>query len=179
MTYTAGLLTQQVQGDTQTQAGANKKPGEEQGSIVCIPQKMPPIGSKPLCVGRHSPLGRTKSMLLSGMGSVHTIVAAVMTSVTKQDKLHLVPVPWKAHGIKWPPCHLSRSHIQVRVNLKSPCLHCPVLRITQHLQFCLFSRILELYPYRNGWGAGIAEKNRLLSQASLISFTSHLAPTRP
>lgn len=93
MTYTAGLLTQQVQGDTQTQAGANKKPGEEQGSILCTPQKMPPVGSKPLCVGRHSPLGRTKSMLLSGMGSVHTIVAAVMTSVTKQDKLHLVPVP--------------------------------------------------------------------------------------
>lgn len=30
MTYAEGLLTQQVQGETQTQAGAHKKPGEAQ-----------------------------------------------------------------------------------------------------------------------------------------------------
>lgn len=37
-------------------------------------------------------LGRMRSILLSTVGSIHTILAAIMTSVTKQDKRHLVPL---------------------------------------------------------------------------------------
>lgn len=113
MTYAARLPTQQVQREAETLAGANKKTlRRTKGAFSALPRKFHPQEVK-LCLWstwlHHGPLGRTRSMLLSRMDSMHTIVTAGMTWGTEQEKLHLVPMSWNAQVINWPTCHLSPS----------------------------------------------------------------------
>lgn len=133
-------------GERQTQAGANKKLGQEQrehcahSSENATPRKWAlPVRH----AGSSWPTGQNTIDTIVPEGSMHPIVTAVMTSVTEQDKRHLVPKSWIVHVIEWPTCHFSPFHVSVRFNVNLPWLHCPVLRITQLLHFCLFSNILK------------------------------------
>lgn len=82
---------------------------KNKGSILCTPQEMSPIRKWSfVCEARelhHGPLGRTRSVLLSAVASMHTIVAAVMTSVTEQDKLWLL-YPEMPMSLTGPPATL-------------------------------------------------------------------------